>query len=408
MISEGRSQKLGIISTIYCLLCVFVLLLPVAGNAEELIEVHNLRHWSTSEYVRVVVDLTSPAEFIKGRLSNPERLFIDIKNTKLKEGLQANYPITDRLLKTIRLGQRSPDIVRVVFDLKRDNYDFKVFSFEDPARLIVDIFQRGIDGKKIDTEIGTQIETQIEKPLIRKRIVVDAGHGGHDPGAVGFSGLYEKDVVLDIAFKVRDIIKEEHPLYEVIFTRDRDVFIPLEKRAEIANRNNADLFVSVHTNAHYNRLVRGIETFILNWTDNVESMKVAARENAVSLKKMKQIQSELGIILASLQRENKRDESIKLAGHIQNSMASLIKPKYQAVHNRGVKQAIFFVLLDTKMPSVLVEVGFISNPDEERLLSNEAYRKNIARSIVSGIHAYFSDAPQQKAALYRGASHSGG
>jgi len=312
------------------------------------------------------------------------------------------------VLKGIRAGQFDAATARIVFDLETADYDFKVFSLEDPARLVVDIFPKGSGDNKADvkTEAKSENERQTaeNKPkenfFAQRRIVVDAGHGGHDPGAVGPRGLYEKDVVLDIALKVRDIMKREYPSYEVILTRDKDVFIPLDERAAIANKGNADLFVSIHANASTNRNARGMETYLLNYTDDEEAMKVAARENAISLKKMKQVQNELNVILASLERESKRDESVKVAGYIQNSLASSIQPQYPKVMDLGVKQALFYVLVGAKMPSALVEVSFISNPEEEKLLDDEAYREKLASSVVSGIHSYFSAAPPQKVINY--------
>ncbi|HCZ12846.1 MAG TPA: N-acetylmuramoyl-L-alanine amidase [Nitrospiraceae bacterium] len=322
--------------------------------------------------------------------------------------MQANIAVGGKVLKGIRAGQFDAATARIVFDLETEDYDFKIFSLEDPARLVVDIYPKGSVDNKADvkTEAKTETEKQTaeskpkEQFFAQRRIVVDAGHGGHDPGAVGPGGLYEKDVVLDIALKVRDAMKKEYPSYEVILTRDRDVFIPLDERAAIANKSNADLFVSIHANASTNRNARGMETYLLNYTDDEEAMKVAARENAISLKKMRQVQNELNIILASLERESKRDESVKLAGYIQNSLTSSIKPQYPKVIDLGVKQALFYVLVGAKMPSALVEVSFISNPEEEKLLDDEAYREKLASSVISGIHSYFSAAPPQKVINY--------
>ncbi|MBS4060415.1 MAG: N-acetylmuramoyl-L-alanine amidase, partial [Bacteroidetes bacterium] len=137
----------------------------------------------------------------------------------------------------------------------------------------------------------------------------------------------------------------------------------------------------------------GIETYILNWTDDEEAMKVAARENAISLKEMKRLRDELSIILASLENESKRDESIKVAGYVHQSMVAGVLPDYLQEYNRGLKQALFYVLVGAKMPAALLEVGFISNPFEEKMLGNEIYRLNLANSIVSGILKYFSESP---------------
>jgi N-acetylmuramoyl-L-alanine amidase len=393
--AESRGYKSGGLSSVVChLFCViyclfYVFCLPSISSSSDIIEVKGLRHWSTSEYTRVAVDLSVPAEFTKGQLSNPERLFFDIKNARLINGLQTNNAVTDKFLKMIRIAQFRPTIVRIVFDIQTTDYDFNVFSFQDPAMLIIDIFPKGSSKDKADTKT----ESITLPNFLKKKIVIDPGHGGHDPGAIGPNGLYEKDVVLDIALKVRDIIKREYPTYEVILTRSSDVFIPLDKRAAIANKEDADLFVSIHTNASTNRLARGIETFILNWTDDEESMKVAARENAISLSQMKQAQTELGLILASLERESKRDESIKLAGNIQKALISNITFYDPMEYNRGLKQALFYVLVGAKMPSALVEISFISNPEEEKLLATESYRQTVAYSIVSGINAYFSMTP---------------
>jgi len=393
--------------SVFCYLS-SVLIFPSISNSEDLIEVKGLRHWSTAEYIRVVIDLSGPAEFSKGKLSNPERLFFDIKNAKLLKGIQTNFAINSKSLKMVRVGQFTANTVRIVFDLETSEYDFKVFSLEDPARLVIEISPRvGIEDRK-DTKTEVKSEERMQKTedrnigrnFVQRRIVVDAGHGGHDPGAVGPNGLYEKDVVLDIALRARDIIKNEYPSYEVILTRDKDVFIPLKDRAKIANNIGADLFLSIHANASPNRQARGIETYFLNWTDDEEALRVAARENAISVKKMKQVQSELGVILASLDRDRKRDDSIKLAGSIHTSVISNIKPEFPKVNDLGIKSALFYVLVDAEMASALAEVSFISNTEEEKLLSDDSYRQKLAYSLVHGINAYFNSAPPQHKVAY--------
>jgi N-acetylmuramoyl-L-alanine amidase len=265
----------------------------------------------------------------------------------------------------------------VVLDLEKIT-DYKIVTLEDPVRIIIDIY-----GKVIFSE--------------KKRIVIDAGHGGHDPGAVGPNKLYEKDVVLDIALKLRDILSANQN-YEIFLTRDKDIFIPLEQRTAIANSKNADLFVSIHANASPRRAAKGIETYMLNWTNDEEAMKVAARENAISLKKMRQMNRKemdiLDIIKSDLSRENKRDESIKLAHYIQKNLVSDMNNNYDHIVDLGVKQALFYVLFGAKMPSVLVETSFISNPLEEKLLSKDDYRGDLAKSISTGITKYMSKTPE--------------
>jgi N-acetylmuramoyl-L-alanine amidase len=346
------------------------------------IEVKDIRFWSSENYTRVVIDLTSVTEFSKNRLSNPDRLYFDLKNSVISKEINTSIPIGDGILKSVRAGQFSRMTVRVVLDLDKIS-DYQTFVFDDPARLVIDVHGESTSANKPEVN------------FVKRRIVLDPGHGGHDPGAVGLKNLYEKNVALDIALKLKKILMED-PLNEVFLTRDRDIFIPLEERTAIANRKNADLFVSIHANASPKREAKGIETYMLNWTDDEEANRVAARENAISLKKMKEMNRQVDIvdvIKSDLIRENKRDESIKLANYIQRSMVLTLNDDKKRSINLGVKQALFYVLFGAKMPSVLVEVSFISNPEEERLLSSDAYRSEIARGIAKGLSTYLTSAP---------------
>ncbi len=356
------------------------------------IEVKGIRYWSSPDYTRVVVDLSEPGEFLKNRISHPDRLYFDLMNTTIAKELKTSCPIGDGILKTVRVGQFKPDTVRVVLELEKIA-DFNAFVLDNPARFVIDVY-----GKE-----------KIKKPdtLIEKRkIVIDAGHGGHDPGAVGLKGLYEKDVVLDIALKLEQILLAD-PLNEVFLTRETDVFIPLEERTVTANKKNADFFVSIHANASPRRKAKGIETYLLNWTDDEGAMRVAARENRISLKKMKAMNRKmqidvLDIIKSDLMRQNKRDESVKLAHYIQKSMVSTLDNGDNNILDLGVKQGLFYVLFGARMPSVLVEVSFISNPEEEKLLSEESHRMQIAKSIAEGLNKYLTSIPTvQKVVEFR-------
>jgi N-acetylmuramoyl-L-alanine amidase len=359
---------------------VIVLLFPFLAEASNS-SVKDIRFWSSENYTRVVVDLGRSVEFSKNRLSNPDRLYFDLRDTVISKEINTSIPIGDGILKSVRASQFNKMTVRVVLDLDEIS-EYQTFVFDDPARLVIDVY-----GK-------SHAENKPEINFVKRRIILDPGHGGHDPGAVGPKKLYEKDVVLDIALRVKKILSED-PLNEVLLTRDRDIFISLEERTAMANRNNADLFVSIHANASPRPEARGIETYLLNWTDDEEAMRVAARENAISLKKMRAMNRQMDIvdvIKSDLVRENKRDESIKLANYIQRSLVSNSDVNRYAV-NLGVKQALFYVLFGAKMPSVLVEVSFISNPEEERLLASDAYRNEIAKGIVKGLHTYITAAP---------------
>lgn len=360
------------------LAALIVFLTPLCADASG-IDIKNIRFWSSERYTRVVVDLTNHVEFSVNRLSNPDRLYFDLKGARISKEINASIPIGDGILKAVRAGQFDRMTVRVVLDLDEIS-EYQAFFFDSPPRLVIDA--HGKAGLKEKPGIGN----------VKRRIVLDPGHGGHDPGAVGPNNLYEKDVVLDIALKLKRAL-EEDPINEVYLTRDSDIYLPLEERTAIANRRNADLFVSIHANASPRREAKGVETYMLNWTDDEEAIRVAARENAISIKKMKEMNRQMDIvevIKSDLIRENKRDESIKLANYVQRSLVSNLNTRREQVLNLGVKQALFYVLFGAKMPSVLVEVSFISNPEEERMLSDEAFRLMIARGVAQGIGAYLN------------------
>ncbi|WP_283166902.1 N-acetylmuramoyl-L-alanine amidase [Thermodesulfovibrio yellowstonii] len=360
--------------------------------AEDKIQVKDIRYYELSQGLRVVIETSGVTEFIKGELKNPERLFFDIKNAALNKEIKKEYLVNDPIVNKIRIGQFDINTVRIVFDLKKSGYEFKIIQLEDPFRIVIDIYSQG------SLKSSKNLEEKETKITLKRKIVIDPGHGGKDPGAIGPSGLKEKDVTLDIALKVREILKTD-PSFEIILTRDKDIFIPLNERTEIANRVGADLFISIHANASPNSYARGIETYILNWTDDEEAIRVAARENAISIKKMKQLKGELGFMLASLEREAKRDSSVRLAGYVHNSMTGSLKNSFLR-HDNGVKQALFYVLVGAQMPSCLLEVSYISNPEEERLLNQESYRMEIAQSIVDGIKNYFLKTEQIKKVKY--------
>ncbi len=359
--------------------------LATSSSASEKIDVKGIRYWSSPGYTRVVIDLSSPADFSTNRLSNPDRVYFDLKNSRLKKEIKTALPVGDGLLKAVRAGQFDAQTVRVVLDLEKIK-DFHSFILDDPTRLVIDVN-------------GAEIAKKPETPVVRRRVVIDPGHGGHDPGAVGPSGLYEKNVVLDIALKLKKILLAD-PFNEVFLTRETDRFISLEERTAMANRKNADFFVSIHANANPVRRVKGIETYLLNWTNDDEAMRVAARENKISLKKMREMHRQmdtLGMILNDLSRDSKRNDSIKLANYIQQSMITTLnnESSYKRI-DLGVKQALFYVLFGARMPSVLVEVSFISNPQEEQLLSDESYRMQIAKAIAKGLNTYTDSAPAEQ------------
>jgi N-acetylmuramoyl-L-alanine amidase len=211
--------------------------------------------------------------------------------------------------------------------------------------------------------------------------------------------LKEKTITLDVAKRLAVLVKERLGC-DVIMTRDRDVFIELEQRPFIAKSKGADLFVSIHVNANRKRKARGIETYIqsLRASDR-DAMATAAFENATSTKTLSQLGNELDRILKDLRTDDKQEESLQLAHAVQASLIGNVKPVKGHVVNLGVKRAFFYVLINTEMPSILAEVGFISNPDEEKMLKKEGYRQDIAEALFEGVKRYVESRGQQVAGI---------
>lgn len=216
------------------------------------------------------------------------------------------------------------------------------------------------------------------------RIVIDAGHGGHDTGTIGPTGLMEKDLCLDVALRLGKIIQQRLPSAEVVFTREDDSFIPLERRTEIANEAKADLFISVHANSSQDRQARGIETYYLNFTGSSDAMEVASRENALSANSVHDLQD----IVAKIARSEKIEESRDLATMIQDSLSRRMESLNRGDRNRGVRKAPFVVLIGADMPSVLAEISFLSNPSDEKWLKNPENRQRVADGLYRGIESY--------------------
>ena len=261
---------------------------------------------------------------------------------------------------------------------------------EQPPAVAGSEAKPGKDGRlSLSRQLGLKIKT----------IAIDAGHGGKDPGAIGRSGLKEKTITLDVARRLAVLVRERLGC-NVIMTRDRDVYIPLDERPFIAKSKKADLFVSIHVNANRKKRAKGIETYIqsLRASDR-DAMATAAFENSTSTKTLSQLDTELGKILKGLASQNKEEESVELAGYVQRSLVDTIRPVQGRIVNLGVKRAFFYVLVNTEMPSILAEVGFITNPDEERLLKQEAHRQKIAEALFQGVKQFVESRGQQVAGL---------
>jgi len=363
-----------------------------------------IHHWSNNRYTRLVVETTGPVTFkhqtLTGNEASPRRIYIDLENCRLSPETSKTIPIEDGLLRQVRNAQFDPKTVRVVLDTQANISDYKVFTLTNPFRVVIDVMSSGAAQEKAETPGGKEKiagkgkkghpATKGEAPTLAKqlglgikRIVIDPGHGGKDPGTCSPSGLKEKDIVLDVALRVAKIIKEKLGC-EVILTRDRDVFVPLEERTAIANAKEADLFLSIHVNAAPNHEARGVETYVLDLASNKDAMRLAAMENATSAKQISDLQS----ILLDLMQNSKINESLKLAGLVQEKMVSGLNKKFNDVPNLGVKKAPFVVLIGAQMPAILTEIAFLSNPEEEKRLKTDTYLADVANHISGGVAQY--------------------
>ena len=394
--------------------------------------IRDIRRLPLPDGVRVSIEMDGEAAYRAERLENPRRLFFDIKGTRTVLSLQdATIRFGEELVREIRLGRHPDNTTRVVMDLQ-DVEHFSVFTLYDPFRLIID-FQRQGTAKRSPGAGGAaaaaasrtapasrpasqaaatpasdstaplparpvspavvppaapaangngQFSIARQLGLGVSRIVLDAGHGGHDPGARA-NGINEAELVLDVTLRLRDLL-EKQPGFEVILTRDRDVFVPLEERTAIANREGADLFLSIHANASRNPNARGIETYFLNFATNREAEAVAARENSASGRTMHNLPD----IVRAIALNNKIDESRDFATMVQQSMVRRLSARNREVRNLGVKQAPFVVLIGASMPSILAEISFVTHKQEAALLKSAAYRQQIAESLLEGILRY--------------------
>jgi N-acetylmuramoyl-L-alanine amidase len=369
--------------------------------------IEGLRFWSNPRYTRVVIDANADTTFSFRELredpnkGKPQRIYIDVHNSRLSQNLQKVMPINDNLLSDARAGQYANDTVRVVVDTK-SSQSFKIFSLKNPYRIVLDVWgvENGVAATKPvpkpEPEPDTAASSSKKLPpsaivkqlaLGVRRIVIDPGHGGKDFGAPGaIKGVHEKQVVLAIAQRLAKKIRADLQC-EVILTRNSDTYLSLEERTAIANTQNADLFISIHTNASPNPQAYGIETFILNLATDDEAIRVAARENATSTKNI----SDLDSILQDLMQNAKVSESTRLASYVQQEVMGNLRKRYDPLRDKGVKKAPFYVLLGAQMPSILVETAFISNARECKWLMADDYQERLCQGIVMAIRRYIED-----------------
>jgi N-acetylmuramoyl-L-alanine amidase len=352
-----------------------------------------VRYWSSAQYTRVVLDLDREVDYRVGSLDGnasagkPPRIYVDLPGTGNGKKVSPKMELTEGPVERIRFGRHDQTTVRVVLDLRQAE-DYNVFRLEEPFRVVLDLWWTKDGRGKADpgTGQGTRPGTQADRPAL-PLIVLDPGHGGNDPGAIGKGGLQEKDVVLAIAKHTKSVL-EGRKKARVILTRDGDRFLPLENRAWIANSKEADLFVSIHANAHPNRSVRGVETYYLDNTTDKAAMRVAALENNTTNRRP----DDLGRILIDLRCNSNAWESNALAITMQEALTEGLRRKgYSESRDLGAKGSLFYVLIGAHMPSILVEVAFITNPLDEKRLQTPAYRQALAEGIAEGIMDYLEE-----------------
>ena len=355
---------------------------PATGPAR----VTEVRSWTSPDYTRVAVYLSQPVAFEKQELpasaEQPRRLALDLRPALL-DGPGTDRTVADTLLHRVRAAQHGPDTVRVVLDLKgKDAY--QVFTLGDPPRLIVDLgveeARRDAIVRALPRPVGDDEDSEAgDRPI--RRIIVDAGHGGHDTGAIGPRGVREKDVALAMAKKLATRLRASG--FEVTLTRTDDRYLKLEERTAIANLARGDLFVSLHTNATPRRDRSGVETYFLNVTDDRYARRLAARENGAM--DVEETPGDVQRILTDLDSKSSAGASRTLARLVQKEITARTRQTQGPVRDRGVKSALFYVLLGARMPAVLVETAFISNRAEEQRLASPAYQQLVADGVARAV-----------------------
>ena len=354
-----------------------------------------IRFLSADRNTRVFLEVSQPVRYEVGRLPEdaakgvPPRIYVDIAGTKLAMESQAPIYVQEGMIKQIRVGQFNQDTVRVVLDMTSAS-EHSAFLLPEPFRVVLDIqgskaANPRASMAKAKTSLPAAAAVKNSKPQSTgvRKIVLDPGHGGKDPGAIGEGGVAEKDIVLSVAKKLAAKLKMAMGI-EVVLTRTDDQFIPLEDRTAVANAQNADLFISLHMNASPNGDAKGVETYYLDNTTDEASMRLAARENATSRKNV----SDLQFILSDMTQNLKLEDSVTLAHSLQGALVGTMGNHLREIKNLGVKKALFYVLVGARMPSVLVEMFFITNREEGQAMSQGKFQDSVVDSLYDGIQQY--------------------
>ena len=393
--------------------------LPQSTTREAPAVLASIERTVTDASVRVTIALDREVRYLEQRLSGPARVFFDLQDVQAVPDLKDRVlSYTSDVVNKIRVGRHPDNVVRVVLDLE-DVANYSVFTLYGPFRIVVDAERTVARAATVDTPplpsrpLGNfapspaPLATAIMSPprpgavpatpsanaaggfsiarqlgLRVSRIVIDPGHGGHDPGVLG-KNLNEATLVLDVALRLEKLLQKEAGV-EVVLTRRTNVYVPLEERTEIANRQHADMFLSIHANASRNEDAKGIETFYLSFASSPEAEAVAARENSASAREMHQLPD----LIKAITLNNKLDESRDLANLVQDALVTNLRKTNKEIRSRGVKKAPFVVLIGAAMPSVLAEISFVSNRQELTLLKTPGYRQKIAEALFVAVSKY--------------------
>jgi len=372
----------------FCLLVfsTFVLGVGFAASGDISSDIKGVRMWPAPDNTRLVFDLDHAVNYKIFRLSNPERLVLDIKSAKLRKSL-AQPSKSDVIIKKIRSATRNHKDVRVVLDLKSKT-QYKSFLLQPNSeyghRLVVDLTQAGgVAVKKVKKTVKT---APIQRDFV---IAIDAGHGGDDPGASGYKGTSEKDVVLAIARKLEKLIKKE-PGMRPVMIRTGDYFLSLRQRTKKAREYKADLFISIHADAFHDKRVKGSSIYVLsqNGVSSEAARILAEKENASDLIGGVSLDDK-DDMLATVLLDLSQTATIEASYDLANAMLKKLK-NVSKLHKRDVQQAGFVVLKSPDMPSILIETAFISNPGEERKLRSPRHQESMAKAMLSGIRNYYA------------------
>jgi N-acetylmuramoyl-L-alanine amidase len=398
---------------------------PLAGAVAKLPSILAVRIWPAADYTRVTLEHDAPLKYTQFTVENPDRLVVDIEGVEFNsvlDNIARKVATDDPYIKLLRAGRFKPGVVRLVMELKTKVVP-QVFTLEPAGdyghRLVLDVYPVNppdplmalLEGRKdaVEPQVADQdfslVEKKLEapevqtskksgKPIVDRMVTImlDPGHGGEDPGAIGKGGSQEKNVTLEVAKRLKARIDAE-PNMRAVLTRDADFFVPLQMRVQKARRVQSDLFLSIHADAWIKPDARGSSVFVLSerGASSTQARLLAKRENDSDLVGGINIGAKdlfLARTLLDLSQTATINDSLKLGKYLLGELGEI-----NTLHKNYVEQAGFAVLKAPDIPSALIETAFISNPEEERRLNDDAYQEKLAAAIVRGVRQYFSKHP---------------